>query len=242
MRKTSLLVITWMIGAVLAVGLALQGVALVDGQFVENRPNAMSQSAVKAEIRRLAAISTTTATTVAPGTSSATAGAGASTTFAESTTTTAASTTTLAPPVASNLALGSAGRPRIATTTTTRTAAAAPPALVAPPSLPPETTQPTSSTTSPVTQALPPEVPTTVRASTMHVFSTAGGSIDVSFDGSSVALGAVKPAADYVVEIRDSGPSTITVRFTNEIFRKTIRVTIYDGELVHSITVQRLDS
>ncbi len=244
MRKTSLLVITWMVGAVLAVGLALQGVALVDGQFVENRPNAMSQSAVKAEIRRLAAISTTTATTLAVDVSSSPSpsSAAATTTTMPPTTTTTVSPTTLAPPAASSLALGSAGRPRAATTTTT--AATAPAAVVAPPSAPTEESQPsaTSSTAAAlVAQPPPPEAPTTASTSVIHTFSTAGGSIDVSFDGTSVALASVRAAGDYAAEIRDPGPAAITVSFTNATFRKTIRVTIGDGELEHTVTIHRID-
>jgi hypothetical protein len=229
-RKTSLLVITWMFGTTLAVGLALQGVSLFDSQFVEDHPNAKSQSAVRAEIR--------SAEAAAAATEAATTTVEATTTTAATTTTTAPTTTTAAtePIVASTgaIALGPAGRPRVATTTSP------PPILVIPEPTTPETIAETTTTVA-VVEPPPVETAPSGPPRVVQRFPSLGGSIDVGFDGVTLDLAAVTPAEGYTAETVASGPAEVKVTFTNSEYRKTIRVRIEAGILVDSISVRRLD-
>src|SRR5205085_11587529 len=58
------------------------------------------------------------------------------------------------------------------------------------------------------------DAPVTVPPSTQS-FSSAGGSITVSTDGSTVALVSSSPATGFAVEVHDNGPDRVEVHFTN---------------------------
>jgi hypothetical protein len=109
------------------------------------------------------------------------------------------------------------------------------------PSLPDVTTP---STPDPTTPTLPEPgddnghdggVVTPVPAST-QAFSSVGGSIVVSTDGTSVSLVTSSPAAGFGAEVHDNGPSRVEVRFTNGDVEWRIRVELGAGGLVPEIT------
>ena len=70
------------------------------------------------------------------------------------------------------------------------------------------------------------------RHPTQQSYSSAGGSIVVNFDGSTVSLASSSPAAGFTAEVHDNGPSRVEVRFTNGATEWRIRVDVENGALV----------
>jgi hypothetical protein len=83
---------------------------------------------------------------------------------------------------------------------------------------------------------VPETVPTTTPAATPASYSSAGGSIVVNFDGSTVSLASSSPAAGFTAEVHDNGPSRVEVRFTNGATEWRIRVDVENGALSDDIT------
>jgi len=79
------------------------------------------------------------------------------------------------------------------------------------------------------------EAPVTVPAST-ESFSSAGGSITVSTDGTVVSLVSSSPAAGFAAEVHDNGPDRVEVRFTDGNVEWRIRVELGSGGLTSEVT------
>jgi hypothetical protein len=79
------------------------------------------------------------------------------------------------------------------------------------------------------------EAPVTVPATTQS-FSSAGGSITVSTDGSTVALVSSSPTSGFAVDVHDNGPDRVEVRFTNGDVEWRIRVDVGSGGLTSEVT------
>jgi hypothetical protein len=79
----------------------------------------------------------------------------------------------------------------------------------------PQTTQPSTSvaTTVPGTTVVTTSAPTSPPSPTTETYRSAGGSITVSWDGSSLRLLSVDPAAEHESEIEDETAVRIRVRF-----------------------------
>jgi hypothetical protein len=83
---------------------------------------------------------------------------------------------------------------------------------------------------------VPETVPTSAPTPTTMSYSSAGGSIVVNFDGSSVSLASNSPAGGFTAEVHDNGPSRVEVRFTNGQTEWRIRVDVDNGALVPEIS------
>jgi hypothetical protein len=73
-------------------------------------------------------------------------------------------------------------------------------------------------------------------APTTQSFSSVGGSIVVSTDGTSLSLVSSTPATGYAVEVHDNGPTRVEVRFTSGGTEWRIRVELGAGGLVSEVT------
>src|SRR3954447_25305626 len=67
-------------------------------------------------------------------------------------------------------------------------------------------------------------------------FSSVGGSIVVSVNGSSISLASSSPAAGFGAEVHDNGPTRVEVRFTNGGTEWRIRIELGAGGLTSEIT------
>jgi hypothetical protein len=67
-------------------------------------------------------------------------------------------------------------------------------------------------------------------------FSSVGGSIVVSTDGTSLSLVSTSPAAGFGAEVHDNGPGRVEVRFTNGDVEWRIRIELGAGGLTSEIT------
>ncbi len=116
----------------------------------------------------------------------------------------------------------------------------APPTTVAPDRTP-GTTVPRSpattaaSSTSPTTQASTSapatNPPTTTLAPFTETYSSAGGSITVRWNGTSLALVSVAPAADFEAEVEDASATRVRVRFRSDGDDARIEVRVDNGML-----------
>lgn len=83
------------------------------------------------------------------------------------------------------------------------------------------------------TSATPTTAPTVAEE---HPYSSAGGSIVVSFSNGQVSLVSNAPADGFSAEVHDNGPTRVEVRFTNGQTEWRIRVDVVNGQLVPEIT------
>ncbi len=67
-------------------------------------------------------------------------------------------------------------------------------------------------------------------------FSSVGGSIVVSVNGSSISLASSSPAAGFGAEVHDNGPSRVEVRFSNGGSEWRIRVELGSGGLTSEVS------
>ncbi len=67
-------------------------------------------------------------------------------------------------------------------------------------------------------------------------FSSVGGSIVVSTDGTSLSLVSTSPAAGFGADVHDNGPGRVEVRFTDGDVEWRIRIEIGAGGLTSEIT------
>jgi hypothetical protein len=161
-------------------------------------------------------------------------------------TTTATSTTSTDAPRATFLDRG--------TVTTTGAPAAAPPASTGGSPTPPAATPGTTTATTPATTSATTVAPSTTVAPTTAAttnpttttdppgtppftttYSSSGGSITVDWNGTSLSLLAVQPAAGYTAEVEDQTSSRIRVRFRGDDDAR-IEIRADDGQVVEIIT------
>jgi hypothetical protein len=85
---------------------------------------------------------------------------------------------------------------------------------------------------------VPPPAPTAAPATPQTpTYSSAGGSITVSFDGSStVSLASSSPAPGFTTEVHDNGPTRVEVRFSDGQVEWRIRADMVNGALAPEIT------
>jgi hypothetical protein len=69
-----------------------------------------------------------------------------------------------------------------------------------------------------------------------QAFTSVGGSIVVSVNGSSISLASSSPAAGFGAEVHDNGPSRVEVRFTNGGTEWRIRVELGSGGLTSEVS------
>ena len=69
-----------------------------------------------------------------------------------------------------------------------------------------------------------------------QAFSSVGGSIVVSVNGSSISLASSSPAAGFGAEVHDNGPTRVEVRFTSGGTEWRIRVELGSGGLTSEVT------
>jgi hypothetical protein len=62
-------------------------------------------------------------------------------------------------------------------------------------------------------------------------YTTNGGSVTVTFDGSSLSLSGVTPAPGFVIERQEARGDRVRVRFESDDNRSEIEVGFHDGEL-----------
>jgi hypothetical protein len=67
-------------------------------------------------------------------------------------------------------------------------------------------------------------------------FSSVGGSIVVSVDGSSLSLVSISPTAGFEADVHDSGPSRVEVRFADGNTDCRIRIEVGAGGLTSEVT------
>jgi len=67
-------------------------------------------------------------------------------------------------------------------------------------------------------------------------FSSLGGSIVVSVNGSSISLASSSPAAGFGAEVHDNGPSRVEVRFGNGQTEWRIRIELDNGAVTSEVT------
>jgi hypothetical protein len=72
--------------------------------------------------------------------------------------------------------------------------------------------------------------------SAVQSFSSVGGSITVAVNGNALSLASSTPAAGFMAEVHDNGPSRVEVRFTNGDTDWRIRVELGSGGLTSEIT------
>jgi hypothetical protein len=84
--------------------------------------------------------------------------------------------------------------------------------------------------------AIPPAPTTAPRVAQTPSYSSAGGSITVNFDGTSVSLVSNSPAAGFTAAVHDNGPTRVEVRFSNGQTEWRIRVDVVNGQLQPEIT------
>ena len=112
--------------------------------------------------------------------------------------------------------------PTVSTTVTTATTQVAPTTTAAPTTV--ATTSPTTTTASPT--GTPPFTKT---------YPSSGGSITVDWNGASLSLLSVEPAAGYAAEIEDQTSSRIRVRFRGDDDAR-IEVRVNDGQVEEVIS------
>jgi hypothetical protein len=69
-----------------------------------------------------------------------------------------------------------------------------------------------------------------------QAFSSVGGSIVVSVNGSSISLASSSPAAGFGAEVHDNGPTRVEVRFFSDGTEWRIRVELGSGGLTSDVT------
>src|SRR4051812_35095635 len=69
-----------------------------------------------------------------------------------------------------------------------------------------------------------------------QAFSSVGGSIVVSVNGSSISLASSSPAAGFGAEVHENGPTRVEVRFTNGGSEWRIRVELGSGGVTSEVT------
>lgn len=97
----------------------------------------------------------------------------------------------------------------------------------------------TTTTTAATTQTTTTSSTTTTRASSYtKTIDTAGGSVTIVVDGSSVSFGGAVPKTGWKVELEKSGPEEVKVKFeTNDDSSEIeVRARVEDGELRISIS------
>ena len=137
------------------------------------------------------------------------------------------------PPVTANRSAGDetptvTTQPSTASVTTVLTTTAPTPATTVPTTTTPTTTVPT--TTVPTTTSVPSIEPFT------RTYDSLGGSITVSWSGTSLALGSIEAAAGFTAEIEHEEPLRVRVRFRSDDADSRIEVRISDGVLVEEIS------
>ena len=84
----------------------------------------------------------------------------------------------------------------------------------------------------PAADPVPPSAPTVRQES----YSSAGGSIVVTSDGTAVSLVSQTAATGYTAEVHDNGPTRVEVRFDNGQTEWRIRVDLVNGDLVPEVS------
>lgn len=99
----------------------------------------------------------------------------------------------------------------------------------------PATTTPTAPELTTPTNT-PPATTPAVTSIEQAGYTSAGGSITVDFNGTTVSLTSSSPAAGYTDEIHDNGPTRVEVRFSDGQTEWRIRVDVVNGQLQPEIT------
>jgi hypothetical protein len=77
----------------------------------------------------------------------------------------------------------------------------------------------------------PPATAPPVTSIEQAFYTSAGGSITVDFDGTTVSLTSISPAKGYTDEVHDNGPTRVEVRFNDGQTEWRIRVDVVNGAL-----------
>lgn len=80
--------------------------------------------------------------------------------------------------------------------------------------------------------------PVTPAPATTQSFSSVGGSITVSGDGSTISLASSTPATGFTTEVHDNGPNRVEVRFSSGGTEWRIRVELVGGGALTSEVTQ----